>query len=346
MIYKEFFSKLKKEDLDNYYLFLGDEEYMMKLALEEVKNKYVSDDFETLNYTIIDGKNANLDTLINASETLPFMSEKKVVILKDVSNFLTELDDRSKEELYRYIDNLGDFLVLIFMDSNSSLRKNTKFYKLIKKHERQVEFTKLMGSDMNKWVNTIARRNGKTILPVNIKYFIDQTSYNSKNVDLNLYDLENEFLKIADYAKAEEITKDDIDNTLIKTIDTNIFEFLEAFSSKNPERSLNLFNQMYLSGEPVQRMFFMMIRQIRMILGYVVYRTKGYDNNSIQEKLAIKPYEFGKIRNQASGFKLKELENIMRRLLEIDLAMKSTMTEDKLLVETFLVEMGNGIYDK
>nr|WP_300002150.1 DNA polymerase III subunit delta [Tissierella sp.] len=346
MIYKEFFSKLKKEDLDNYYLFLGDEEYMMKLALEEVKNKYVSDDFETLNYTIIDGKNANLDTLINASETLPFMSEKKVVILKDVSNFLTELDDRSKEELYRYIDNLGDFLVLIFMDSNSSLRKNTKFYKLIKKHERQVEFTKLMGSDMNKWVNTIARRNGKTILPVNIKYFIDQTSYNSKNVDLNLYDLENEFLKIADYAKAEEITKDDIDNTIIKTIDTNIFEFLEAFSSKNPERSLNLFNQMYLSGEPVQRMFFMMIRQIRMILGYVVYRTKGYDNNSIQEKLAIKPYEFGKIRNQASGFKLKELENIMRRLLEIDLAMKSTMTEDKLLVETFLVEMGNGIYDK
>ena len=346
MIYKEFFSKLKKEELENYYLFLGEEEYMMKLAIEEVKNKYISADFETLNYSVIDGKNANLDTLINASETLPFMSSKKLVILKDVSDFLGELDDRNKEGLYKYIGGLGDFVILIFMDSSSSLRKNTKFYKLIKKEDRQVEFGKLIGADMSKWVGTLAKKNSKNISSVNIKYFIDQTSYNSRNVDLNLYDIENEFLKIIDYAKQEEITKEDIDNILIKTIDTNIFEFLEAFSSKSPERSLNLFNQMYISGEPVQRMFFMMIRQIRMILGYVIYRTKGYDNGSIQEKLSIKPYEFGKIRNQANNFKLEELERIMKRLLEIDLAMKTTMTDDKILIEAFLVEIGNGIYNK
>ncbi|OLS03397.1 DNA polymerase III subunit delta [Tissierella creatinophila] len=346
MIYKDFFSKLKKDEIENYYLFTGEEEYMMKLALEELKNKYISNDFETLNYNVIDGKNANLDTLINASETLPFMSSKKIVILKDISNFLEELDDKAKEQLYKYIVNLGDFLVLIFMDGSYSLKKNTKFYKLIKKNDRQVEFTKLIGQDMNKWINTLAKKNIKKISQLNIKYFIDQTSYNSRNVDLNLYDLENEFLKIVDYAKEEEITKADIDNVLIKTIDTNIFEFLEAFSSKSTERSLMLFNQMYISGEPIQRMFFMMIRQIRLILGYVIYKTKGYDNKSIQEKLSIKPYEFGKIRNQASGFKLEELENIMQRLLEIDKAMKTSMTDDKLLIETFFVEIGNGMYNK
>lgn len=346
MVYKEFFSILKKDEIENYYLFTGQEEYMMKLALEELKNKYISNDFETLNYTMIDGKNAKLDTLINASETLPFMSSKKIVVLKDISNFLEELDDRVKEELYNCIVNLGDFLVLIFMDGSFSLKKNTKFYKLIKKNERQVEFTKLIGQDVNKWINTLAKKNGKKIDLLNIKYFIDQTSYNSRNVDLNLYDLENEFLKIVDYAKEEEITKEDIDSILIKTIDTNIFEFLEAFSSKSAERSLMLFNQMYISGEPIQRMFFMMIRQIRLILGYIIYKTKGYDNKGIQEKLSIKSYEFGKIRSQANGFNLEELEKIMQRLLEIDKSMKSSMTDDKLLIEVFLVEMGNGIYKK
>ncbi len=343
MIYKDFFSKLKKDELKNYYLFTGEEEYMMKLALEELKNKYINDDFETLNYTVIDGQNANLDIVINASETLPFMSSKKVVVLKDVSSFLEDLEDRAKKELYRYIEDLGDFLVLIFMDDSSSLKKNTKFYKLIKKEDRQVEFTKLLGSDMNKWVNTIAKKNNKKISTLNIKYFIDQSSYNSRNVDLNLYDLENEFLKIVDYSK-EEITKTDIDNVLIKAVDTNIFEFLEAFSSKSAERSLRLLNQMYGSGEPIQRMFFMMIRQIRLILGYVIYKTKGYDNKSIQEKLGIKAYEFSKIRLQANNYNLKELENIMQRLLKIDTLMKTSMTDSKLLIETFLVEMGHGVY--
>lgn len=341
MIYKDFFSELKKDELKNYYLFTGQEEYMMKLALAEVKSRYIEDDFETLNYTVIDGQNANLDTLINASETLPFMSSKKVVVLKDVSSFLENLDDKGKKALYKYIEDLGDFLLLIFMDDSSSLKKSTKFYKEIKKEDRQVEFKKLLASDMNKWVNTIAKKNNKTISIVNIKYFIDQSSYNSRNVDLNLYDLENEFLKIADYSK-EEITKADIDYILIKTLDTNIFEFLEAFSSKSTERSLMLLNQMYESGEPIQRMFFMMIRQIRLILGYVIYRTKGYDNKSIQEKLGIKSYEFSNISRQANNYNLKELENIMQRLLKIDTLMKTSMEDSKLLIERFLVELGHG----
>lgn len=88
----------------------------------------------------------------------------------------------------------------------------------------------------------------------------------------------------------------------------------------------------------------MMIRQMRLILGYVIYKTKGYDNKSIQEKLGIKQYEFGKIRNQASVFKLEELEKIMQRLLEIDKLLKTSMTDGKLLIETFLVEIGNGMY--
>lgn len=344
MIYKDFFSKLKKDQLENYYLFLGDEEYMMKLAIEEIKKKYVDANFETLNYSVIDGKNANLDTLINASETLPFMSPKKVVILKDVSSFLEELDDKSKEALYNNISNLGDFLILIFMDAADSLKKNTKFYKMIKKYDRQVEFTKLMGSDMSKWVGTIAKKNGKSISGANIKYFIDQTSYNSKNVDLNLYDLENEFLKIVDYAKDEEITKKDIDSILIKTIDVNIFDFLDAFSSKSIERSLMLFNQMHQSGEPVQRIFYMMIRQIRLILGFLIYKNKGYDNKNIQEKLQIKSYEFNKLKSKAAAFTVEELEKIMKKLVEIDTSMKTTTADVNLTIERFLVEMGNGIY--
>ena len=60
--------------------------------------------------------------------------------------------------------------------------------------------------------------------------------------------------------------------------------------------------------------------------------------------MGIKAYEFSNIRRQANNYNLKELENIMQRLLKIDTLMKTSMTDSKLLIERFLVEMGNGIY--
>ena len=344
MQYKQFFNKLNKDDLGNYYLFTGEEEYMMNLALKTMKDKYVDEDFETLNYTNLEGKDTSIDEIVNATETLPFMSQKKLIVLKDVALFFKELKDSQKKELYKILDNLGDFLILIFLDSDSSLNKNTKLYREAKKQDRQVDFSKLYGQDRNKFISKIAKANGKEISAPNIKHFLGQSGYGGKDSSLNLYELENEFLKIVDYAKGDEISKEDIDSILIKSIDTNIFEFLDAFNNKKLDRSLMLLNVMVESGEPVGRIFFMMVRQVRLVLGCLLYKKKGYNDKAIIKKLKVSPYEFKFLSQKARGYNEEELEIMIDRLSDLDRQMKTTTTDEKLIVESFLVEMANNAY--
>lgn len=341
MNYGEFKKKIRENKIGSAYLFFGQEEYLMDMAIDELKKKYIEESFETINYVKIEGKNCDLQTLINACETLPFMSEKKIVLVNDISAFMDNIKDRFEKEFYDYIDRLGDFLCLIFMDNTSSIRKNSKIYKHLNKDNRVVDFSKLEGQDLNRWIERILKKHDKEMSLSNINYFIERSSYRSRNIDIRLFDLENELLKVVDHSKHRELSREDIDQVLVKSIDTNIFELLNAINRRDSESAIEIFDDMYMANEPVLRILYMITRQFRLILSYKLYKDKGYGDNKVQEKLQIKNYEFGKIRSQSSKFQIKELEDIMEYLLNIDIQTKTTTTDQKLLVEMLLIKLCN-----
>lgn len=339
MIYNEFMINIKDDNIDSSYLFLGAEEYMMNIAIDSLKSSYIEESFEALNYIKLEGKDTLLEDLINACETLPFMSSKKLVILKDVNAFLENVSGDLDKKLYKYLDDLGDYLILILLDNTSSIKKNTKIYRYFNKNNRAVEFTKLVNKDLISWANSILKKNKKIMSTSNLNYFIDNSSYRSKNINLNLFDLENELLKVLNFSNSQEISKEEIDKVLIKSIDTNIFELLNAINRSDADGAISIFNDMYLSNEPIPRIFYMITRQIRLLLGYKLYKSKGYDDKNIQTKIGVKDYEFSKLRGQSSKFKSEDLEGIMEYLLQLDLKLKTVSNQDKLEMEILLIKL-------
>lgn len=339
MIYNEFLKKINNDNIASSYLFVGVEEYMMSLAIEKIKDKYIDPNFETLNYTRLNGRDTFLDDLMNSCETLPFMSDKKLVVVKDAYAFLENIKDSSEKDFYNYMDDLGDYLILVLLDSSSSIRKNTRFYKYFNKNKKAVEFNKLFNNDLVSWANSTLALHKKKMSMADINYFIDNSSYRSRNINVSLYDVENELLKLIDFSKNTLITRDDIDNVLAKSIDTNIFELLNAINKNDSETAINVFNDMYISNEPIPRIFHMITRQIRLLLAYKLYRNKGYNDGLIQEKLGIKSFEFGKIRTQSFNFQEERLEEIMEYLLQMDLKLKTVSSQDKLEMEILLVKL-------
>lgn len=339
MIYNEFMNNIKEDNISSSYLFIGAEEYMMNIALANLKSKYIEESLEALNYTKLEGKDTFLEDLINACETLPFMSSKKIVILKDVTAFLENGNGDFEKRFYNYIDDLGDYLILILVDNTSTIKKNNKIYKYFNKNKRAVEFTKLLNNDLIRWTNSILKKNNKSMSTSNINYFIDHSSYRSKNISVNLFDIENELLKVINFSNKQEIRKEDIDKVLIKSIDTNIFELLNAINRSDADAAINIFNEMHLSNEPIPRIFYMITRQIRLLLGYKLYKSKGYDERNIQTKIGVKDYEFNKIRVQSSNFETEQLEGIMEYLLQMDLKLKTVSNQAKLEMEILLVKL-------
>lgn len=339
MNYKELINDINNNKLNTVYLFTGIEKYLIDKTIDMLREKYIDKSFETLNYVVLDGKDIDFDNILDACETLPFMAEKKLVIIKDINEVMENKGTDFDKRLGEYISKLDHYLTLIIIDKSNSLNKTSNIYKAVKKLGGVVEFNKLKGRDLNAWVEKKFKEYNKNISYGNISYFIQSSSYNTYNSLNTLYDLENEILKIVNYTQEKEISKEDIDLVLSRTLDTNIFNLLSYLNRRDSEAALRTFNELYISNEPVQRILAMIIRQIRLMLSYKLYRERGDTEGSIQKKLQIKDYEFKRIFKASSSFSKEYLLQALELILRLDIKQKTSSQDEKLALEMLIIQL-------
>jgi len=337
--YKELINDINNNKLNTVYLFTGIEKYLIDKTIDMLREKYIDKSFETLNYVVLDGKDIDFDNILDACETLPFMAEKKLVIIKDINEVMENKGTDFDKRLGEYISKLDHYLTLIIIDKSNSLNKTSNIYKAVKKLGGVVEFNKLKGRDLNAWVEKKFKEYNKNISYGNISYFIQSSSYSTYNSLNTLYDLENEILKIVNYTQEKEISKEDIDLVLSRTLDTNIFNLLSYLNRRDSEAALRTFNELYISNEPVQRILAMIIRQIRLMLSYKLYRERGDTEGSIQKKLQIKDYEFKRISKESSSFSKEYLLQALELILRLDIKQKTSSQDEKLALEMLIIQL-------
>ena len=71
--------KLKK--IKNSYVFCGPDEELIKESIGKLIKPYIDNSLMDLNFIKFDGVQCTFDEVMNACETLPFMAEKKVVLI-------------------------------------------------------------------------------------------------------------------------------------------------------------------------------------------------------------------------------------------------------------------------
>ncbi len=81
MNYKDIIRNVKEKTLKN-VSFYGREYYLIENAIKAFKDS-LNEGMLDFNLDIIDGKEIVLNQLISSIETLPFMDDRKIVIIKD-----------------------------------------------------------------------------------------------------------------------------------------------------------------------------------------------------------------------------------------------------------------------
>lgn len=334
MNYKKIY---RDKDHSGAYLFYGKEKYLIENAVGYLINKYVKGT-EAFNYTKFKGSEVKPEDIISACETYPVMNDKKLVLVRDVVDFLGEND--LKDSFYDFLDNLSDFVILIFWDTGS-LKKTTKFYKFFKKKDRDMDFAKLSPADLNNFIKGYFIRKGKEIGPSALALFVSESGYNSKNEDVSLLDLKTEMDKIAAHAKDKRILREDISSSITENIDTNIFKFLDAMMGRRSEEALKELHNLYKLGEPSLRIFTMIIRQVKNFLSYKILSNKNLSQADIMNKMEVKKYEFGKIRSFEKNFTKEFLIDFYEELIRSDELFKTSSIDEKLIMETLIIKYCN-----
>ena len=72
---------IKKNDLKGCYILYGPDENLIKDAVTKVENTVVDENFRELNLVKFDGMKVQFEEVMNACETLPFISDRKLVVV-------------------------------------------------------------------------------------------------------------------------------------------------------------------------------------------------------------------------------------------------------------------------
>lgn len=292
MNYKQFLKYFNLGQIGHFYLFTGEEKYLIDNTLKVVKN-LISEDLRDFNMLILDSEETALETINSFVETIPMMSDRKLLIIPDIVGVSGKKSSDFYAALLEIIPTLKD-TTIIAVDPNGEMDKRIKFYKELKKEDLIVEFPRADEKEFERWVAKKLVDSGKTIGKNDLSLLIDLTGYNNYKSEVGLYDVENEINKIVNYVDGEEITGEAFGKVMSGVYDDNVFKFLEqVFSAK--KTAYYALKELRNSNVSIHKVWYMVLRWARILYQTSVYYEKQYDKESIRSKLKISSYEFRNI---------------------------------------------------
>ncbi|MDO5725417.1 MAG: DNA polymerase III subunit delta [Tissierellia bacterium] len=336
MKYLEFMNDIKTKAPEGAYIFYGYEIYLLENTIEYLRKEYIAKGTEDFNYISLQGKLSSTKDIVNACETMPFMSEKKIVIVENVDEFIAAND--LTESFYEYIVNLKGETILIFKDNTDDLNKNLTLYRRLKKINKNVEFAKLNNIELRNFINKYFNKLNKKITANDLLYYINKSSYLNRNAKSDLFQIKNDLDKMAAFATGEIIDRENIDkNTEIK-YENNIFKLIDSLSSKNIKLAIYNFDELYRVKESPIKIMYMIVRHFRNLYHIRILSSKGYTDLDIMKKLGIKNFEYRKLKSIRT-YSDCELVDILKLLNETDIALKTSSIDERLLIERLIVRI-------
>ncbi|MDI6617402.1 MAG: DNA polymerase III subunit delta [Clostridiales bacterium] len=335
--YRSLLSDLDRGRFKNVYLFFGPETFLINDAVKRFIDKFVSNDFKNLNFIRLNYNSIDFNDIVNACETLPFMDKKKIVVVDDCSFFKSSRTDKDTASdkhspgISKYIPGLPDTTILILI-AGAEVDKRLKAYSAVKKIGDIVEFSPLKGQEMAMWIEGRLKSQGKKISGADAFYF-------SERVLDSLFDAENEIQKMCAYVGERiQITRDDIDALVPKSLEANVFQLVDSISEKNTGKALYLFNELLLDSEPIPLILAMIIRQYRLLLHTKLLSAKKLSSQEIANRLSVRFFVCSKLQKIIKKYTESDIQKRLYRCLDTDAAIKSGKADQRIAIETLIVE--------
>lgn len=315
---------LKTGQLNNVYLLYGEEAYLKKQYRDKLRNAMISPD-DNMNYAYYEGKGINVKEVIDLAETLPFFSDRRVIIMENTGFFKT-----SSEELAEYIKEIPETTAIIFVEAE--IDKRGKLYKAVQKKGRAVELGRQDEGTLLRWIAGSVKRENKQIAENTIRYFLGKIGTDMENIQK---ELEKLFCYTLD---KESITIEDVEAICTTQITNQIFDMVNAVADKKQRQALDYYYDLITLKEPPMRILFLLARQFKLLLEVKELDKQGMARKEIAEKTGLNPFVVGKYQTQAKSFSTKELRTIIEDSVDTEEAVKTGKLTDSLGVELFIMK--------
>ncbi len=315
---------LKSGQLNQVYLLCGEEAYLKKYYKNELRKALISPD-DTMNYAYYEGKGIAVNEVIDLAETLPFFSERRLIIMEDTGLFKS-----SGAELADYLKEMPDTTFMVFVESE--IDKRGKLYKAVQAKGCVVELGKQDGDTLFRWVAGMMKREGKMTSDNVIRYFLSKVGDDMENI-------QKELEKLFCYTlEKESISKEDVDEICTEQITNRVFDMVNAVADKEQRKALDYYYDLLALKEPPLRILFLLSRQFKLLMEVKSMDAQGIGRKEIAEKAGLNPYVVGKYQSQAKAFKMSALRGILEDSVSTEEQIKTGNITEILGVELFIIK--------
>lgn len=331
---EQFEKELKEDKLKNAYIFFGPDEWMIKSYIKKIKDLKINSDFGDLNYTRIEGEKADLDGIINDCETVPFMSDCRMVEVYR-ANFLRDgkKEDKMKDfdGLKSYLKNIPPYTTLVmYCVFDGDREKPGSKLKSLEKSCAVVQVSRLKGQGFQSRVKSIFDSKGKNIGRAELTYFCSI-------VDNNMSIVEHEVEKLILYTDGREISKEDITKMYPYEKENDVFNLVSYLSDRNIKGAIDILNELIYKGEKPTAILNMIERQFKLMFVLKVSLENRVKKEQVIKEYKMNPYIAEKMIAQGRRFSVEALEKNMQLCLETEKQIKSTAVDVKNAIEMLIV---------
>jgi len=350
----DFLENVKREGIAPVYLLYGQEDYLRRQAIEELKRRILTEESAQFNFDYVDGEETEVRDIVSLSETPPFFSGLRLVVVHHSPYFAPPKRQRAeshgkddpdisgpKEQegivapgdqvLIKYLENPCKTTCLIF-DAGQKVDQRKKILKIISKKGHLIEFNYLTTAELFRWLTRRCDRIGKTMSPECVELFINR-------LGKSMYTLENELNKLIFYTGSRnDITGEDILKITSPHAEENIFEMVDAIGERESRKGLKGLRELLEAGYNFAYISYMVARQFRLILQAHELARQGNRGAQLSKSLGVQAFAAKKILAQSYNFKPAQVKEILEKLLELDLSVKTGGQDFYSAMEMFIIE--------
>ena len=313
------------------YLLHGDDEVSVAQFINKMIEKLGDPATASMNVTRIEGNAFSLGKIENATAAMPFLAERRVTIVHSPLGQMKSRRERDK--FIELLERLPQTSALVLVEK--PLKESHWLMKWAAGTEGRGYVRNLMlpkGPALAAWIQAQTEARGGTIS----RQAAQQLAHNlNDNNRLALQEIEK-LLAYVGYTRTIDI--DDVEHLTPQMDQGNIFAMVDAIGLRRGKQALEMLHKQLSERDPLS-IFGMIIRQFRLLLLTKTMTNAGARPAEIAKSLSVRDFVARKLIEQSRNFSPANLNQIYRRLGDIDVRIKTGQVEAVTALTTLIVAL-------
>ena len=319
-----------------FYVLHGDDAFSRSEELAKLTSRMGDPDMADLNTTRLEGRTITWDELLHPCNTIPFLSDRRLVIVTGLLGRLAQKNVREAEvtflqDLIDYLPELPDTTRLVFVEERQ-LPDRHPVLVLARESKEGYEkaFAMPTGNALMRWVQGRVKQEGGQIEPSAAQALCTFT-------ENDLRQLHHEIQKLVAYVDGQRpIGEQDVLLLTPQARQGNIFHMVDALGRRDGRTASRIYHQLLSMGDHPLALLGMITRQFRLMVQVKELAPKFGTPQAIAREIHQNPYPIGKILSQSNNYTMEQLHAIYHKIVDTDVEIKTGRIEPTLALDMLI----------